>query len=132
MVEMPVATDHRTPTRRKPGTAPRFAELAAMLSDAGREDAPTPGDPECIQAVRCAIRHLEELCADLSTAAVAIAHAATRDAAGGPFAAAPPAAQATAWRLYDASHALRAAGQACAAAAAAAERLEPATDQRGR
>ena len=129
---MPVATDHRTPMRPHPGTAPRLAEPAAMSSDAGSQVAPTPGDPERIQAVRCAIRHLEDLCSDLSATAIAIAHAAASDPAGGPFTVAAPAARATAWRLYDASHAFRAAGEACAAAAAVAEGLEPTTEQRGR
>jgi hypothetical protein len=130
---MPVATDHRTPMRPHPGTAPRLARPAASSGDAGPEVAPAPGDPGRVEAVRCAIRHLEDLCSDLSATAIAIAHAAASDPARGPFTVAAPAARATtAWRLYDASHAFRAAGEACAAAAAVADGLEPTTEQRGR
>jgi hypothetical protein len=63
---MPVATDHRTPMRRQPGTAPRLAHVAAMLSGAAREIAQPPGDPECIHDLRCAIRHLEQTCDSLA------------------------------------------------------------------
>jgi hypothetical protein len=131
-LEMPIASDHGTLMRSQPGTALRLAEMAALLSDTTRDVAPLPGDPECNGDLRCAIRHLELVCGALSTTAGAMAYAATYDPTSDPFAVAPPAARATAWRLHDVSHALRTAAQACTAACETAQHLElPATEQRG-
>jgi hypothetical protein len=121
---MPVSAPQKRSRPADAASSPSLETLAAELERVAGDIASVARDPESLQDLRGAIRHLQAADDNLARATAAMAFAVTDDPARGASAARRPAARAAAWRLHHLSNAYRASRDACAVVAPAVHTLE--------
>ena len=121
---MPVSAPQTISRPAKATSSESLPTLAAALERVAGDIASVARDPESMEDLRGAIRHLQAADDSLARATTAMAFAATDDPARGRFAAPRPSAKAVAWRLHHLSNAYRATRDACAVVAESVEAVE--------
>src|SRR3954462_9692828 len=97
---MPVSVPQTVSRPAKATSSQSLASLAAALERVAGDIASAALEPESLQDLRGAIRHLQAASENLARATAAMAFAATDDPGRGRFATPQRSAKAVAWRLH--------------------------------